>query len=45
MLALIVVPTLSVWFLLRPGYSNGLRIAAFTYTIVLLAVALAGRLL
>jgi len=40
MAALIVAPALSAWFLLWPGYSNGLRLAAFTWAAITVALAL-----
>jgi len=41
---LITAPSLFVWFLLRPGYSKGLRISGFTYASVMVLVGIAARL-
>jgi len=39
----LALPAIFVWFLLRSGYSSSLRRAAFTYFIVITAVAIIGR--
>jgi hypothetical protein len=40
MAGLIVAPLLTCWFLLRRGYSNQLRMAAFTWATVNLTMAI-----
>ena len=37
LLGLLVAPGVFVWFLLRRGYANSTRVAAFVYTGVMLA--------
>ena len=34
MIGLIVLPLIFVWFLLRPGYANSTRVAAFAYALL-----------
>jgi len=41
---LIVAPGLFAWFLLRRGYSNQLRVAAFTFAAINAAMAIGGAL-
>jgi hypothetical protein len=40
MAALVIAPAIACWFLLRRGYSTGLRVAAFTYAAVMFALGL-----
>jgi len=42
LLGILILPVVFVWFLLRPGYSNTLRIGAFAYMAVGIAVGLLG---
>ena len=44
LLGMLTVPTLFVWLFLRRGYPSSLRRAAFSYTAILFAVGLIGRL-
>jgi hypothetical protein len=41
---MLLVPIIFVWFFLRPGYPSSLRVAAFAYTGIFLAVGLLGSL-
>ncbi len=44
LLGLLAVPVLAVWFLLRPGYSAGLRWAGFTWAAVSLLLGVLARI-
>jgi hypothetical protein len=45
LLGMLTAPALFVWFFLRSGYPASLRRAAFTFTIITTAIAIAGRTL
>lgn len=45
LLAILALPLLFVWLLLRPGYSRDLRIGAFLYAFLFPAAQLAALLL
>jgi hypothetical protein len=45
LLAILPVPVVFVWLLLRPGYSRDLRIGAFLYALTFPALHLAALLL
>ena len=44
LLGMLTAPTLFVWFFLRRGYASSLRRVAFSYTGILFAIGLLGRL-
>ena len=44
LLGMLLVPILFVWLFLRRGYPPSLRVAAFAYTGIFLAVGLLGSL-
>jgi hypothetical protein len=45
LLAILALPLVFVWLLLRPGYSRDLRIGAFLYASLFPAALMAARLL
>jgi hypothetical protein len=45
LLAILALPLLFVWLLLRPGYSRDLRIGAFLYALLFPAAQIAALLL
>jgi hypothetical protein len=42
LLGILILPIVFVWFLLRPGYSVTLRLGAFAYTALGVAVGVIG---